>query len=102
VNASSHFIKQTPKNALTDEGIAAIAEAYRNWKTQENLSKVVTIEEIRAADYNLSPSQFVDTNDETDYRPLDEILTDLAAARTEREKADTRLLQLLSKLGLGR
>jgi type I restriction enzyme M protein len=85
---------------LTDEGIAAIAQVYRNWKTQEKLSKLVTIEDIRASDYNLGPSLFVDANDKTEYRPLDEILVDLAAARTEREKVDTRLLQLFSKLGL--
>lgn len=100
VNASSHFVKKTPKNVLTDEGIAAIAQVYRNWKTQEKLSKLVTIEDIRASDYNLGPSLFVDANDKTEYRPLDEILVDLAAARTEREKVDTRLLQLFSKLGL--
>lgn len=102
VNASSHFVKRKPKNELTDEGIAAIAQVYRNWKTQENLSKLVTIEDIRASDYNLSPSQFVGAQDKIEHRPLDKILVDLDAARIEREKVDTRLLQLLSKLGLSR
>lgn len=102
VNASTYFVKERPKNALTDGGIAAVTKVYRDWKTQEKLSKLVTIEDIRASDYNLSPSQFVDANEKTEHRPLDEILIDLAAARTEREKADARLLQLLAKLELGR
>ena len=62
INASAYFVKEKPKNALTDEGIAAIAEVYRSWVTREKLSRVVTLEEVRATDYNLSPSHFVEIN----------------------------------------
>ena len=98
VNASLHFIKEKPKNALTDAGIAAVAEAYRAWETREKLSRVVTLEEVRAADYNLSPSQFVTVTEKTEHRPLTEILADLATARAEREQADAALAEVLARL----
>ncbi|MEH2277234.1 MAG: hypothetical protein V7K40_21200 [Nostoc sp.] len=36
---------------------------------------------MREADYNLSPSQFVDVSDKVVHRAIADILTDLAAAR---------------------
>ncbi|WP_193196424.1 N-6 DNA methylase [Nostoc sp. MG11] len=73
------------KNILAQEGIKAVAEVYRNWKTREKLSKVVKLEELREADYNLSPSQFVDISDKVVHRAIADILTYLAIARQERE-----------------
>lgn len=100
INASQHFIKEKPKNVLTDAGIAAVAEVYRAWEAREKLSRVVTLDEVRAADYNLSPSQFVEVNDKVQHRPLAEILADLAIARAERERADAELATVLERLSL--
>jgi len=100
VNATAFFAKEKPKNVLTPEGIDAVADVYRRWATQEKLSRVITLEESRAADYNLSPSQFVEINDRAKHRPLTEILADLTAAREARERADAELALVLGKLGL--
>lgn len=100
VNASAYFVKEKPKNRLTDEGIAAVVEVYRKWETREKLSRVITLDEARAADYNLSPSQFVDVNDHILHRPLAEISRDVNTARAERERADAQLAQVLAQLGL--
>lgn len=100
INALLHFVKRKPKNVLTDEGIAAVVDAYRAWETRPKLNRVVSLEEIRAADYNLSPSQFVEVADRIEHRPLPEILADLATARAERERADSALEQVLTDLGL--
>jgi type I restriction enzyme M protein len=101
VNASAYFRKEKPKNVLTDEGIAAVVEVYHRWETRGKLSRVITIEEARAADYNLSPSQFVEVNDRATHRPLSEILADLSIARKEREQADVALDAMLARLGMG-
>jgi len=101
VNASAYFVKRKPKNELTEEGIAAVADAYRAWATREKLSKVITLAEARTADYNLSPSQFVTVTDRTQHRPLDAILADIAMAREERERADADLARVLERLGVG-
>ena len=100
VNASAHFVKEKPKNVLTDEGIATVAEVYRNWETRERLSRVVTLEEVRASDYNLSPSQFVEINGKVHHRLWSDILVDLAIAKAERARADVELSAALARLGL--
>ena len=100
VNASHYFVKEKPKNALTEDGIGAVADAYRKWETQEKLSRVITLDEAREADFNLSPSQFVEVNEREKHRPMAEILGDLEAARTERERADEELAEVLKKLSL--
>lgn len=100
VNASAYFVKEKPKNVLTDKGIASVTGVYRQWEAREKLSTVISLDDARAADYSLSPSQFVEVNDKVHHRPLNEILADLTAARAERERADAELTTILGKLGL--
>ena len=101
INASTYFVKEKPKNKLTDAGIEAVVDAYRAWESRPKLSRVITLAEARAADYNLSPSQFVTVADRATHRPLEEILADIARAREERERADAELARVLERLGLG-
>ncbi len=100
VNASNHFVKEKPKNVLTDEGIAAVVEVYRKWETREKLSRVVTLAETREADYNLSPSLFVEVNGSLTHRPIHHIIADLNAARLERERADAYLVEILAGIDI--
>ncbi len=100
INASEHFVQEKPKNVLTETAINAVAGVYQQWETREKLSRVVSLEEIREADYNLSPSQFVQVTEAVSHRSLLEILTDLQAARLAREAADSELARVLAKLGL--
>lgn len=100
INASAFFVKKKPKNELTDEGIAAIAEVFQKWESREKLSRVVTLTEVQEADFNLSPSMFVEVNDKADHRPLRSIMADLSAARREREGADAELDRILLDLGI--
>ena len=100
INLSNYFVKQKPKNALTDEGIDAAKEVYQAWESREKLSHVITLEDARKTDYNLSPSQFVDVGDKIEHRPVYEILADLTEARIAREKADKTLEEVLIRLGL--
>ena len=100
INLSNYFVKESPKNVLTDEGIDAAAEVYQAWESSEKLSTVITLQDARKTDYNLSPSQFVDVGDKVEHRPVSEILADLAEARIAREKADKTLEDVLIRLGL--
>jgi type I restriction enzyme M protein len=100
VNASAYFAKEKPKNALTDEGITAVVDAYRKWETRQKLSRVITLDDARNADYNLSPSQFIEVSDKKQHRSLNEILKDLTLACAERERADIELASVLTRLEL--
>ncbi len=100
INASSHFVKEKPKNKLTDDGITAVTGVVRDWQTQEKLSRVVTLKDIRESDYNLSPSLFVQMHDKARHRPLPVIVADLRSARSAREAADRALDEFLQRLGM--
>lgn len=100
INASAHFAKQKPKNVLTDEGIAVVVNAYRKWETRERLSRVVTTDQARQNDYNISPSLFVKTSDVAPQRPASVILEELQDAMIVREGADELMLRTLTSLGL--
>ena len=100
INLSKYFVKGKPKNVLTDEGIEAAVEVYHAWESREKLSCVITLSDAQRTDYNLSPSQFVDVGDTVEHRAMDEILSDLTAARITREKADRALETVLTRLDL--
>ena len=99
INLSKYFINEKPKNVLTDEGIDAATEVYEAWESREKLSEVITLEDVRRTDYNLSPSQFVDVGDKVEHRPIYQILADITKARLAREKADKTLENVLIRLG---
>ena len=100
INLSNYFVKETPKNALTDEGIKVAAEVYQAWESREKLSEVITLQDTRTTDYNLSPSQFVDVGDHVEHRPISDILADVREARIARENADNILEEVLTRLGI--
>jgi len=70
LNASREFEKGDPKNYITDEGIARIAETFKEWREEEKLSRIVSKEEIVKNDYNISPSRYIHTGDAQEIRPL--------------------------------
>ncbi len=100
VNASQEFAKGRPKNYLTSENIARIADAYLNWREVEGLAKIITTDDAVRNDYNLSPSRYVATNNKEDVLPLEEALVLLAEAEEERATADRALDAVLRELGL--
>jgi len=101
INASKLHAKGRPKNYLTDEHIKQIHEIYREWKEEEGLSKVITNEEAARNDYNLSPSRYVAINGNEQYRPVEEIMVELAGVEEERREIDRELNDILGKLGFG-
>lgn len=100
INASQRFAKGRPKNYLTDEDVAAIAEAYHQWQAVEGFSAIITREEAVRNDYNLSPSRYVSTNDKEEVLPLEEAVVLLEEAEEERAAADRALNEILQQLGL--
>jgi type I restriction enzyme M protein len=100
VSASAFSAKKKPKNELTNEGIVAVAEVFQRWESREKLSRVVTLSEIQEADFNLSPSMYVDVNDRATHRSLTDIARDLEAARALRMRTEEELDSILRHLGI--
>lgn len=100
LNAAAHFVKRKPKNELTLAGRHALAAALAAYQDVPKLARRLSLAEVQAADYNLSPSQFVETGDRATHRPLALIRDELQTARETREAADARLAALLEGLAL--
>ncbi len=100
INASQRFAKGRPKNYLTDEDVAAIAGAYRQWQAVEGFAAIITREETARNDYNLSPSRYVSSNNKEETLPLEEAVVLLEEAEEERAEADRALNEILQQLGL--
>lgn len=100
VNASNFSKKERQRDILEIENIKTIANIYHNWETRDNLSQIISLEEARAADYNILPSKFVDISEKVQYRRLNEILADLSDIRNEKEKINTKLENILRELGI--
>lgn len=100
INASTLFAKGRPKNYLTEEHIATIAQVYHEWKEKEGLSAIITTDEAARNDYNLSPSRYVASNHKKDVLPLEEAVVLLREAEEERQAADSKLAEVLKVLGL--
>ena len=78
----------------------AAADEQAVWLTPVIMPLQNWLEQAREADYNLSPSLFVDVSEPVVYRPLSDIFSDLEQARVLREKADLDLSNILIKLNL--
>lgn len=100
INASKQFEKGRPKNHLTDDHIAAIADAYEAWEDREALAAVITTAEAARNDYNLSPSRYVQVDDTEEVMPLEDAVVLLKEAEEERETADEELADTLRRLGI--
>ncbi len=98
VNASREFKKGRPKNYIPDQNIQKIAQAFIKGEEINKFVKVITIEEAKKNDYNLSPSRYVDTSDKEIYRPIPEILDELKELEKESNQVDADLKKIFDKL----
>lgn len=84
---------------MTEENVSKILDAYNNFKEVEGFSKIITIEEARKNDYNLSPSRYIPIINEGEYREIPEIIKDLRRIEIEARNVDTELNKILEELG---
>ncbi|MEN8143298.1 MAG: class I SAM-dependent DNA methyltransferase [Thermodesulfobacteriota bacterium] len=98
VNASQVFEKGDPKNFIPDDGIERLADTITNWQEEEKLSRIVDNAELEKNDYNITPSRYIHTADAETYRPIPEIVAELAAIETEARETDAALKEMLDRI----
>lgn len=91
INASKEFQPGKKQNSLDKEHIRKIAETYNQFKEVEGFSRIITLEEAKEADYNLSPSRFVIAIEEEKYRSIEEIKKDLEKLEEERKMVEEKI-----------
>lgn len=98
VNAGRRFTKGKPKNYLGERDIKELATLYAAGEPVDGEVAVVSLTEIRAGDYNLSPSRWVTRSSETDHRKVKEIVAELLDLDERARQIDIVLAQMLEKL----
>lgn len=99
VNASNQFTKGNPKNYISSEHIEKIINTFKAKKEISKLSMLVGKEEIVKNDYNISPSRYIFIGAEEEYKPVEEILTELVDVEEKAKEADKNLRKVLKELG---
>jgi type I restriction enzyme M protein len=97
LNASRRFKKGRPKNYLPEEDIRPLAAMYLKGEPVEGELAVITTEQAREADYNLSPSRWVGQNDTAEVGSIQDLLSDLV----QLDKQTHGLTESLAKLLAG-
>jgi len=100
INASKQFLKGDPKNYLSDDQIKKIAATFNAKKAIENFSVFVSKEELAKNDYNISPSRYIHLGGTEEYKPVEEILSELAEVEAKAKEADKNLQKVLKELGI--
>lgn len=99
LNASNEFVKGDPKNYISDEQIQKIADTFKNKKEIEKFSCIVGKNDIIKNDYNISPSRYIHISADEEYKPVEEILEELAEVEVKAKIADQNLKKVLEELG---
>lgn len=86
------------QNELTEEGLDHVVENFREWTTEERVSRTVSIEEIRENDHNLNIALYVDTTEPEEEIDVREELAKLRELQAEREEIEARMTQHMEAL----
>jgi type I restriction enzyme M protein len=78
IDASAIFKKETNNNILTDENIEQIIKAFDEKTDIEHFAKSVDLESIKANDYNLSVSSYVEAKETREAIDIDTLNAELA------------------------
>ena len=98
LNASRHFRKGRPKNYLPEEDIRSLAALYLKGEPVGGWGAVITTEQAREADYNLSPGRWVAQGGDANHRTIKEIVADVLALDAQARVIDENLARLLARL----
>ena len=86
LDASREFVKVTNNNKLTEENIARIVDAFARREEEPHFAHLAGYEEIRAQEYNLSVSTYVepeDTREQIDIVKLNAEIAQIVAREEE-------------------
>lgn len=97
LNASLHYRKGKPKNYLPEEDVRHLAATYIRGESVEAELAVITASQAEEADYNLSPSRWVDQSTNVEHRKLPHLIADLQRLDHEASEISKSLYQLLAK-----
>ena len=95
VDGSKILTPRRAQNILAPEDVDSLYELYINYTDKEDYSKVVTLKDIEAKDWDLYPNRYIDYHKE-DVRPYAEVLQEFKEALLAVQKAEAEFRSIIN------
>lgn len=95
IDGSKILTIQRAQNILSDTDIESLYQHYLDYTDKEDVSKVVTIDDIKKKDFDLSPNKYV-TYHKEEIRPYSEVLEDFRSAYNRMIEAENRFKSIIN------
>jgi type I restriction enzyme M protein len=92
------YCELSNQNELTDEGLVHIVENFRDWETEERVSRTVSLDEIQENDYNLNIALYVDTTKPEEDIDVQKEIGKLHQLQAERDEIESQMNQHMRAL----
>jgi len=99
LNASRRVKKGKPKNYIPEDAIRSLAACYQQGESSQGQVAVITRTQVEEADYNLSPSRWVEQRESVEVGSVAVLLDKLTKLDREAHEAFILLTRLLSGVG---
>ncbi|MFC7211904.1 N-6 DNA methylase [Natronoarchaeum sp. GCM10025321] len=92
------YREESNQNILTEGGLDHAVENFREWASEERVSRTVSLDEIRENDYNLNIALYVDTTEPEEDIDVEEELSKLRELQAERDEIEATMDQHMEAL----
>ena len=96
IDATKILTQKRAQNILSQEDVDGIFQLYTDYKDVEDYAKVVTLEDVKAKEYNLSPNRYVDYHKE-EVKPYAEVLAEFKAAIQAVKDAEAEFIRIMQE-----
>ena len=96
---ANDYLEGKNQNKLRKEDIEKITTAYREYKTIDRYCRTVSLDEIRANDYNLNITRYIDITEGEEPIDIQAVIRDLQDLKKERAAVEEEMNRYLKKLG---
>ena len=97
---ANDYLEGKNQNKLRKEDIEKIVNAYRGYMTIEKYCRPVSLDEIRANEYNLNITRYIDITEEEEPIDVQDVLNQLKELKKERDGVEEKMNRFLKELGL--
>jgi type I restriction enzyme M protein len=96
---ANDYLEGKNQNKLRPEDLAKIVNAYKEYKAIKKYSRTVPLDEIRANDYNLNITRYIDVTEEEEPIDVQKAWDEMKELKKERGVAEEKMDKFLRELG---
>ena len=101
IDGSDEYQEGKSQNYLRNKDLGEIVTAFDQYENIEKYARIVSLEEIKENDYNLSISRYIDKSEEEELINIDFVISDIKELENKRNEIKSKLDSYLRELGFG-